>query len=132
MRIMVRLEWSKNHISMWMTINNMTHSLCNIVYCFISNGLLAKVWGLMNTRCSWMGARCDGNFLALTMEKVNASLNCSQFIWCIYIYIYIWIKYYNWLISTTTSYVENYNSGSICYLIVIIVIIKIKLLIVLA
>jgi hypothetical protein len=32
---------------------------------------------LLDTMGLWMGARCDGNFWALAMEKVNASLNNS-------------------------------------------------------
>jgi hypothetical protein len=41
---------------------------------------------LLDTMGLWMGARCDGNFLALAMEKVNASLNIVHNLFGVYIY----------------------------------------------
>jgi hypothetical protein len=34
----------------------------------------------------WMGAKCDDNFLALAMEKVNAGLNNVHNLFGVYVY----------------------------------------------
>jgi hypothetical protein len=49
MRLMVKLEWSKNHISMWVMTKSMTPFSCIFAYYFIGY-LLVKVQGLMNIR----------------------------------------------------------------------------------
>ncbi len=41
---------------------------------------------LLDTMGLWMGARCNGDFLALAMEKVNASLNIVHNLSGVYVY----------------------------------------------
>jgi hypothetical protein len=41
---------------------------------------------LLDTMGLWMGAKCDDNFLALAMEKVNAGLNNVHNLFGVYVY----------------------------------------------